>query len=215
MGVTTAKEILDEARGTFLNDPNANEATDAIMLSHLRSAYSYLQCELTKNGLQVVNEEVVKTIPANTNEYFPLPQDLVIPRSMWERENGSTDEYREMSYVNNIPQVTAGPYLEYWTYRIDRIYFLPATTDREVKLYYLKAYPDPETSDAVLIHRCGDYLSSKTAALYLMFIRQNPTLAQTANEIAEQQLADIVNLQVKLMQSRPVRRKGYMPHRSR
>lgn len=211
---TVAKEILGEARSTFLNDPNANEATDEKFLPYLRLAYTYLEGELQANGAQSVNSEEVKTIPAGVDEYLPLPVDLVIPRTILERAVGTTDEYREMSYRNNIPSITPGTYLNYWTYRLDRIFFLPATTDREVKLVYQNAYPAAQDPDALLLGKAETYLIAKCAALYLFFVRQSPTLAEQANTLAEKELEDIINAQVKLQQSIPIRRKGYMPFRT-
>lgn len=211
---TVAKEILGEARSTFLNDPNATEATDEKFLPYLRLAYTYLEGELQANGAQSVNSEEVKTIPANVDEYLPLPTDLVIPRTILEREAGTTDEYREISYRNNIPSVTPGPFLEYWTYRLDRIFFLPATTAREVKLIYQNSYPAVLDPNSNLLGKAETYLIAKSAALYLLFVRQSPTLAEQANNVAESELAEIVNAQVKLQQSRPVRRKGYQPFRT-
>lgn len=211
---TAAKDLLSEVRGTYLNDPNATEATDDKLLSTLRQAYGLLQCDLESNGLQTVNEEVVKTITAGVDEYAPLPSDLVIPRTIWEREPNSQDEYRELTYRNNLPQLTPTPFLQYWTYRLDRIYFVPASTNREVKLVYSKAFPTINDPDGILQGKAELYLTAKTAALYLMFTRQSPTLAQTANEIAEKQLEELINSQVKLMQSHPYRRKGYTPFRT-
>lgn len=211
---TVAKEILGEARSTFLNDPNANEATDEKFLPYLRMAYNYLQSEMQSNGIQCINSEEVKTILANTDEYLPLPADLVIPRTILERGDGTTDEYREMSYRNNIPSITPGTYLNYWTYRLDRIFFLPATTNRQVKLIYQNAYPAVQDPNGMLLGKAETYLTAKSAALYLLFVRQSPTLAEQANTIAERELAEIINAQVKLMQSIPIRRKGYMPFRT-
>lgn len=214
MGVTVAKDILDEARGTYFNDVNANEATDTILLSHLRTAVRNLHTTLEANGMQCINEETTKIIPAGTEEYFPLPADLVIPSEVFERQANTTDEWRPINFRYNIPVVSQGPFLNYWTYRLDRILFLPATQDREVKLIYFKSWPLPQTTDANIIGRSEEYLTAKVAAYYFMFVRQNPTLAKTCEDIAQSHLDDLINKQVKLMQSAPVRRKGYMPYRN-
>jgi hypothetical protein len=182
----------------------------------LRTAYSFLEAELQANGVQTVNEEApIKSIPANISEYDPLPVDLVIPRKMQERLAGSSDEFTDMYYHNNIPQITLSSVLVYWTWRIDRIFFLPSTTNREVKLFYQKSFPALNTADAMLFGKAEQYLAAKVAALAHMFLAQNTTLAKVANEIAEKELAEIVNMQVKLMQTVPVRRKGYIPQTGR
>ncbi len=212
---TVAKDILDEVRSTYLNDPSGNEATDAILLSHLRTAHGLMTSELEQNKIQVINEEATKVITANTNEYYPLPSDLVVPHAMYERTPNSIEEYRPMTYRNNLPQVQTISFLEYWTYRVDRIFFVPAQVDREVKLIYSKSYPVPQTIDANLINRSQNFLAAATASIYLKFVRQNQVLSDAAKDIAQSHMEDLINVQVKLMQSEPVRRKGYMPFRNR
>jgi hypothetical protein len=212
--MTIAKDILDEVRSSYLNDPNGGTYTDVVLLPQLRTAYRYLQCELESNGIQCKNAEITKVIPTNTDEYYPLPTNLVIPREMFERQVGSTDEFRPMTYRSNIPQVNAGPMLEYWTYRLERIFFLPATQDREVKLVYQTVFPELNTSDANVFGKAEIYLAGKVAALAFLFILQNPTLAEQANKIAEDAMRDVINTQVKLAQAEVIRRKGYLPFRS-
>lgn len=214
MGLTIASDVLDEARSVYLNDPSANEATDVLLLKHLKVAHDLLQCELEANGVQTVNEESFLIIKSGYTEYDPLPADLSMPKQIYERTPNTTEEWKSLTYKNNLPVETPGPFLQFWSYRVDRIYFLPSTVDREVKLLYQKAYPVPKTTDAVLIGKAETYLAAKTAALYQMFVRQNPTLAEQANNVAEAKLADIINQQVQLMQAAPVRRKGYMPYRN-
>lgn len=214
MSLTIASDILDEAKSVYLNDPNGNEAIDAILLKHLKVAHDLLQCELEANGVQTVNEEATMVIKAGSAEYDPLPADMSMPKAIYERMPNTSDEWKPVVYKNNISLTTPGPFLQFWSYRVDRIYFQPSTQDREVKLLYQKSYPVPKTTDAVLIGKAETFLSAKTAALYQLFVRQNPTLAQQANDIAEAKLADIVNQQVQLMQAAPVRRKGYMPYRN-
>ena len=210
---TIASDILDEARGTYLNDPNAQTYTNTILLPHLRTAYNLLQSELESNGVPCKSEEYVVTIPAGTSELYPLPQDLVIPRVMYERQPGTTEEFKYMVLKNNIPQVTSMPYLAYWAYRTERIYLLAATQSREVKLEYQKSFPAINTADASLFGKAEAYLSAKVAALAHLFISQSTTLAEAANQIAEYQLDSVCNLQVKIHQAQPIRRKGYMPFR--
>ena len=47
-----------------------------------------------------------------------------------------------------------------------------------------------------------------------MFITQSTTLAGVADAIAEKELSEIINMQIKLMQTEVIRRKGYVPQRS-
>ncbi len=209
--ITIAADILTSVRSAYLNDPNAGEATDDRLLPHLKEAYKFLQSELEANGVPCKNEEVIETILANKNEYYPLPDDLVVPNTMFERTPGSSEEFRPMTYRMNLPQVTPTPYLQYWTYRLDRIYLVPATQNREIKLYYQKSFPAVETVDDSLYGKAEQFLALKTAALYNFFVRQQPTAAKVCNDLADRELEDIISSQVKSTQSQVIRRKGYIP----
>lgn len=214
MPITIAADIIQRAREVYLNDPNATEATDDKLLPHLKSAYGFLETELESNGVQCKNAEVSGiVIPANTDEYYPLPPDLVVPNTMLERGSGTSDEYVRMDYRMNIPQITPTSRLVYWTYRLDRIYLLPATQDREIKLLYQQSFPTLETTNTALFGKSEHYLTAKVAALYNLFVRQSETLASVCEDIAKNELDEIVNLYVKLNQSQVIRRKGYLPGR--
>ena len=102
--ITVAHDILDTARSVYMNDPNGNQYTDTVLLPLLKVAYAFLESELQSNGVQTTNEEIIATILANLDEYYPLPPDLVIPRAILERQAGSSDEFSPVMYKNNIPQ---------------------------------------------------------------------------------------------------------------
>lgn len=211
MPATIASDVLDAARGTYLNDPLAGTYTNDKLLPHLRSAYSFLEAELRVNGVQLKNEESLHTLIAPFNELTTLPPDLVIPRGLLERISGSSDEFMPVDWVPNIPIEAAVTNIRYWTWRTDRLYFNNVTTDREVKLIYQQSYPALDTANVNLFGKAEDYLAAKTAALALLFIAQSPTLAKTANDIAENELQSIIVEQVKMLQKFPSRRKGYVP----
>lgn len=213
MPVTIAADIIDTARRVYLNDANAREATDDILLPHLKEAYKFFEGELEIHSIQCKSAEVTAIIPANTDEYYPLPPDLVIPEVMHERQPNTTDEFRPISYRNNLPQVTPTAFLEYWTYRLDRILFVKATQSREILLYYKRSFPILETVKSPIFGKSETYLAAKTAALYNMFVRQNTTLADISNKVAEGELESILNLYIKATQSEVIRRKGYIPGR--
>jgi hypothetical protein len=213
MSVTLAGDILQTARAVYLNDRNATEATDDILLPFLKQAYGFLEAELNANGVQCTNEEVIAIIPANTDEYYPLPGDLVVPNTMFERMVGSIEEFVPMEYRMNLPTVISTTYLKYWTYRLDRILLVPATIEREIKLYYQRSFPAVETVDDALFGKAEHYLTAKVAALYNLFVRQSETLASVCESVASNELAEIVNMQVKSTQAQVIRRKPYVPFR--
>lgn len=207
--------MIQEARDSYLNDPNGGTYTDAILLPKVRTAYGLMETKLIENHIACKNEEEVKTIPANSDEYTPLPNDLFMPTKMEEREVGSTDRYRPMYLVRNIDPFTAGPEIRYWSWRLDRIFLAPANIAKQTRLIYQKLFPAIGTVDDVVFGKVEQYLAAKTAALVYMFIEQSPELAKVANEVAESELEQIINIQIKVFQAAPVRRRPYVPFRYR
>lgn len=211
MSITVASEILDEVRASYLNDPDGGTYTNVKLLPCLRNAYGVLQSSLEANGVQCKNEEYIRTVPANTDELIPLPNDIVIPRTMFERAAGTDDEWTPVDYYNNIPLNDPSSTIICWTWRGDRLLFLKSTTTREVKLIYQRAFPALVASDVMLFGKSEEFLKPKTAAFAHIFLTESPTKAKAADEIAERVLTEIISTQVKSMQKMPGRRLPYVP----
>lgn len=208
-------DILDESRSSFLNDPNAATYSNAIMLPKIKTAYNLMETKLIEHKIQCKNHEYTKVITAGDTE-LTLPNDLVIPHRMSERNPNTTDEWVPMTLVPNLTSGgTIGSFLVEWTWRLDRIFFREANQDREIFLIYSGLFPAINTADDTVFGKAEQYLAAKTAALIYMFVEQSPQLAETANEVAEAELASIINVQTKIMQAIPVRRKPYRPFRRR
>src|SRR6266849_3524597 len=74
-----------------------------------------------------------------------LPTDLLVPLKLWERPNGSTQGFVEMVDLTRhggLPSRAQDLTLSVWEWRADGLYFLAATQDTQLRLRYLKAYPD-------------------------------------------------------------------------
>jgi hypothetical protein len=56
--------------------------------------------------------------------------------------------------------------LRYWEWRADGLYFLGATQDTQIRLRYLKAYPDlTDATSPVLVRNAQEAIAYATAAL--------------------------------------------------
>lgn len=216
MDIVQAVDILNAARNTYLNDPLASQFTDAKLLPLLQTAHGFLETDLQENGLLCVSSEYSPPNPILAGQtQFDLPPDFVVPVKLQERQAGTSDEWRDMAFRWTIPQITPGPFLEYWTWQGDVIILLAADSDREVKLHYRKSFPVPETNDAAVYSKAAQYLAAKVAALAYMFLVQSPSLAQPCDDAAEANKKQVINIAVKTMQAHPQRRKAYIPLRSR
>src|SRR5438477_4768107 len=155
----TAGQITSLVR-SLLNDAQGNLFTDSVLLPYANSAYRKVQRALGNTGAGgFLNDDallVVAAIPAPdaslqvalTDATAPpnqLPTDLLVPLKLWERANGSTDEFVEMIDLTEhggLPSEPQGVCLNYWEWRAEGLFFIGATQDTQIRLRYEKAYPD-------------------------------------------------------------------------
>ena len=213
MSFTTAKDILTTVQSTYMNDPAATIYTDAKLLPLLKTAYGFLETSLEKNGIQCKNKVTEPVVIPVGIKNFPIPDDFMWPISMDERLKDSTDLFMPMVNRRWVPSIQTTDKLIYWIWNFEVIEFLGANTDREVRLYYQKSFPAIQSINSFILSKAEQYLSAKVAALAHLYLSQTPTLAQPANEAAENNLDEILTIFIKKTQSMPVRRKPYVPFR--
>jgi len=148
-----------------------------------------------------------------------LPTDLLLPLKLWERVNGSTDDFAEMVDLTRHGGLPARPQdltLSVWEWRSDGIYFLGATQDTQIRLRYLKAYPDlTDATSPVLVRNAQEALAFAAAAL-AGWARGSP-LAEKWDDAAADAIEDLIIQAVKREQQTGRRRRpfssrsGYTP----
>lgn len=206
--------LLETARKAYLNDPAANKYTNSVLLEHLKTAYNELETALEANDIGTKNAIApLKVISIGIKEYNPLPIDYMWPVRLEERLSGSTDLYQSMEKRTWEPQTAQTDSLLYWVDRLDKILFVGATTARDVILYYQRMFPALNSATDRVLGKAEMFLYAKTAALAFIFIDQNLTLAEQADNIAQKNLNDVINIQVKKRQSQPTRRRPFRPFR--
>src|SRR4029077_4918822 len=155
----TAGQITSLVR-SLLNDSQGNLFTDTVLLPYANSAYRKTQRALGNAGAGgFIQDDALLVVPAVaqvdtslqvslTDATAPpnqLPTDLLVPIKIWERSNGSSDDFVEMADLSQhggLPSRAQGLTLGVWEWRGDGVYFLGATQDTQIRLRYLKAYPD-------------------------------------------------------------------------
>jgi hypothetical protein len=213
MNTVNVQDIIDDARNVYLNDTQGR-FTNAIMLPYIRMALGYMETNLEENGVACKNETSSPiSVPALTTELVPLPPDFVLPIMLKERAASSTDLFSDMHQRPWEPEISPGDRLVYWSWRNDKIYLAPATTPREVKLYYQRSFPIANVSTDIVYNYARQFLAAKTAALVHLLISQNTSLAGICDNQAETNMAQIVNIQIKKSQAMPYRRRPYTPFR--
>jgi hypothetical protein len=229
----TAGQITALAR-SLLNDSQGNLFTDAVLLPYVNSAYRKVQRAISNGGgggflqddallvvtaVSQVDTSLQVSITDATAPPNQLPTDLLVPVKIWERPNGSTDDFLEMvdlSQHGGLPSRAQDITLSVWEWRADGIYFLGATQDTQIRLRYLKAYPDlSDATSPVLVRNAQEALAYAAAAL-AAWSRGSP-LAAKWDEAASDAIEDLIMAAVKREQQSQRRRRpfssrsGYTP----
>ncbi len=210
----------------LLNDVPGNVFSDAVLLPYLQMAYRRVAKALGNikssvfikdNVLLVVaavaaaDASVQVAITDATAAPNQLPTDLLVPLKVWERQNGSTDNFQEMTELTDtggLPSQPQGQQLIYWEWRGDGLYFLGATVDTQIRIRY-QAVPADVTGAAssVLLRNGQNSFALLTAAL-AAGARGSPNAAalKEQGDEALDAMKDSVILQ---MQNVPRRRRPY------
>ncbi|MGB7026642.1 MAG: hypothetical protein WBD72_05060 [Candidatus Acidiferrum sp.] len=219
---------------SLLNDAQGNLFTDTVLLPYANSAYRKVQRALgNAGGGGFIQDDVLLVVAAVTeidtslqvsitDATAPpnqLPTDLLVPLKIWERPNGSTDDFLEMVDVSQhggLPSRVQDVTLSIWEWRADGIYFLGATQDTQIRLRYSKAYPDfTDSTSPVLIRNSQEAIAYATAAL-AGWARGSP-LAEKWDDAAADAIEDLVSAAVRREQQSSRRRRpfssrnGYTP----
>jgi hypothetical protein len=193
----TAEYVLNLAR-SIVND--AAESIEGEILSddqpytfvYLNSAYQFLQDELTNNGEETFKKEIVLTglVPVvnidpatqvfvseqgyndggSTHAGQALPDDLIAPLRLWERQSSTFNQFAPMEKANDgLPSIAKNSYNRYWEWRGDSIYMPGALLTTDMRLSYIAYLPDlTDGSSTVRIRRATNALAYFTAAEFAL-----------------------------------------------
>jgi len=209
----TASEALTECK-VLLNDPSGNIYQDEKLLPLMQKAYRELQTKLLLNGISVVKEYTLGTpipVPIGTTQLGDgtgLPTDIVYPIELWERPQGSTALFEEMTERAWEPEIKPGATLLYWAWREEEIKFVGATVAREIRLKYMQGLTRITGAASLIeVNNATTWLAARTAAIAAFVLGSNPTRAEGLNGDAGQALEDLLRYLVKRQQGLPVRRR--------
>jgi len=204
----TAGQITALAR-SLLNDVSGALFTDSVLLPYVNAAYRKAQRALANVGagafitdnvtfvvtaVTAADPSVQVSITDATAPPNQLPTDLLFPVKLWERPNGSSDDFIEMTDLTlhgGLPSRPQGLILSVWEWRADGIYFLGATQDTQVRMRYQKALPDlSDATSPVLIRNAQEALAY--AATAMAALARGSPLAETWDSAASDALEDLV-----------------------
>jgi len=216
----TSGSVMDRS-ALLLNDAAKSIFTYTVQLPYLNMAQDELSETLEQYNVPVTNEKssilVVTTAMTDIGGATgpALPADLIEVRGSYERLSGSSEDFQIMSRVDFLPPFTQlTESLIYWTWQQQIMYFLGATTNRDVRLDYLAVVMPPLTNtagtDNITLFNAKSFLAYRTAALCAEFIGENPTRANDLNNFATLALDRFLAINTKGRQATPVRRRPFM-----
>ena len=157
MADTTAGSVLTDTR-VLLNDANAHQYTDTVLLPYLKIAWDELAAVLAVHSIPVLKEVSADIdVDANENEISPAPTDLITPIKLQEKPRGTSDDL----YQDMVPRYWEGSeyppsaYINYWAWREQKFYLAPHTNDMTVRIFYIKDLSVLADANSVLaVNQC-------------------------------------------------------------
>lgn len=145
---------------------------------------------------------------------WKLPDDLLYPTKLWERQTGSNDVFHNMDAPSGgLESAMQGPFLKQWEWRNNRLNFRGATQNVDIRLRYYCSLPQffsstmDFASTYVPVMDCTDFLAFDTAVLYATMLG-SPGLAGL-QAMAADHIFQLKNANVRRMQNQDFARIPY------
>jgi hypothetical protein len=210
----------------LLNDSVGNTYTDQLLLPFAQMAYrrinkalgniqsaTYIKDNvfLVVPAVAAIDASVQVTITDSTAPPNQLPSDLLVPLKVWERMNGSNDDFQEMTDMTDeggLPSQPQGSQLIYWEWRIDGLCFIGATQDTQIRIRYQAIPADVTDPTASVLLRDGQnamcLLTAATAGM-----SRGSVLAAGYKEAGEEALEAMKDSVIHQMQNQVRRRRPF------
>lgn len=211
---------------SLLNDVPGNVFSDAVLAPYAQMAYRRVNKAIGNisgasfikdNALLIVaavnpaDASVQVSVTDTTAPPNQLPVDLLIPLKLWERRNGSTDSFQEMTDLTDeggLPSQPQAQNLIFWEWRGDGLYFIGATQDTQIRIRYQATSPDITDASSVVLLRDGQNAIALLTAALAGLARGSP-LAAVMKEQGEDALEAMKDAVVHQMQYQVRRRRPY------
>ena len=227
---TLVQQLLNDQAGVLFTlppGPLAPPVPNTVnLLFYMQAAYRKVQAALANIGdetfktdnVQVVVPAVAVPDPGyqasilySTAPPNQLPSNLITPLKLWERPDGSTDDYAEMIDMTDnggLPSIIQQETLGMWEWRMDGIYLIGATLPVQVRIRFQSCLADPTDATSVIaVGRAINVVAYFTAAL-AAGARGAPNAAQMEQK-GDDALEDLICSVVKRDQSFGRRRRSY------
>lgn len=210
----------------LLNDPPGNTYSDGFLLPYAQMAYRRINKALGNiQSTTYIKDNVLLIVPAvlapdpsvqvSITDATPppnqLPVDLLVPLNVWERQQGSTDDFQEMTDMTGeggLPSQPQGDQLVYWEWRMDGLYFIGSVNTVQIRIRYQSIPGDVTSPVAAVLLRDGQNTMALLTAAMAGLARGSPLAAnyKTQGDEALEAMKDSV---VHQMQKQVRRRRPY------
>lgn len=206
----TAGEVMQRA-ASLLNDRNRTMWTYTVLLPYLQQAWEELQIELENNHLPVTKEvSSLITVAAGATS-VTLPSNLILLVGVKERTQGSSEDFTDLEETDwPLLNYTSTTTLGYYTWLGETLQVPAATTNREVKLHYVRSLSSINDENSIInLINSKPFLALKTAAIAADLSGRAPEIAQSLEVRAGIALHKLVSIKVGALHGMPVRRPGW------
>jgi hypothetical protein len=215
-----ASTVLAKA-ASLMNDTARTTYTYVAVLPYLQIALQELQEIFELNSIPVTQlSSTLINIPTGVTQIIfngvgvpKLPDDMIEPQQLWEREQG-IDPYVPMGRRDYIPHQFEGTptgKFSFYTWNNQIISFLPANRSNDIKIDYIKTMFNTLVDETSLINviNAATFLEYRTAALCAEFIERNQASANSLNQYAILALDRATGIGVKGKQTILTRRRPF------
>lgn len=162
-------QVLTTAR-TYLNDDNATQFPDPVLIPKVQEAHRELQEELWVVGSPLVRGQVVASYLTPATSLTGIPADFLCPTILNENVAGATiltPGWTPMTEAFYVPLgYTLGPTLQWWSWQQEQIIVAGATQNRAVAIQYRRLIPIPAVATDLIGILFGEsYLAARSAAM--------------------------------------------------
>lgn len=189
-------QVLTTAR-TYLNDDNATQFPDPVLIPKVQEAHRELQEELWIVGSPLVRGQALEGYNAGATALAATPPDMLCPTALFENNQGSTaasPNWLPMTEAFYIPLGTAqGPNLNWWSWQQEQIVLGGATQNRAVILQYRRLITIPVmATDLIGILFGESYLAARAAAMAAGTLG-NATVYEAVTALAKENLGKVIS----------------------
>jgi hypothetical protein len=227
MSVRYLSDVFKQAR-TLLNDDEAANWPDYRLHSKAIVAFEELEAELIVAGIPIINSvSVIITVPEvepvlqvppisqdDTNLDLSTvpgyPSDMILPIWVKERQvDQCNQDFVDMVEVDFIPNIDLDVYLHYWCWRENTIILRGALNPTQVQIRYQRYLPIPKVNTDSLVVPLGQlYIANRVAALAYQSLG-NRQMWVDLSLTAKENLARILDMNIKELQDLPAKRRPY------